>query len=521
MKPGPLPGVDVPDEPGGPAAPPRRAPLPTRLGVTEPPAGEPIAVVAAGPAGAARRDVLAALLGLAPERLAVPPGSWLLVDHARVSTRAAYVPGYRQPHAYAPDGSAAGPALARPPRRVELTVAEPLLRRFAVVDTPDTGTLGLAGGRLLLDAVGRAGALLFVIAADQAFTAAERHLLAEVAGSSAEVFVVVTPGLSGWAAPPAPADSPEPTGPPELAELAGPSELAGPVDPAGAVVAAHRAALLAAVPGLARARWHPARPDDIDALRRAIVGWAADEGLRRGSAQPPEPPGAHDRVPVLPGAEATDWAGQLERQARSCAQRIRQDVALELADTHLRVVQEIVFGVGCAGLPQLLDRELEALSLLATALCDRAVRGICDDAAERVLGGPVSDGVRRRIVEAVRFGLDDHSAGRGLDRVLLVTSTAAVAELAGLGAADALRGYPGAERAEVLPPVAVALSGPCWQRWRGPGNDDPGGARAWAQRALREVELELTREVSRRFEAVRLSLTTVLADALDHGILLA
>ncbi|MFC5946494.1 hypothetical protein ACFPZ4_34460, partial [Micromonospora harpali] len=211
------------------------------------------------PAGAARRDVLAALLGLAPERLAVPPGSWLLVDHARVSTRAAYVPGYRQPHAYAPDGSAAGPALARPPRRVELTVAEPLLRRFAVVDTPDTGTLGLAGGRLLLDAVGRAGALLFVIAADQAFTAAERHLLAEVAGSSAEVFVVVTPGLSGWAAPPAPADSPEST---ELAELAGPPELAGAVDPAGAVVAAHRAALLAAVPGLARARWYPARPDD-------------------------------------------------------------------------------------------------------------------------------------------------------------------------------------------------------------------------------------------------------------------
>ncbi|MFI7433082.1 hypothetical protein [Micromonospora haikouensis] len=518
MKPGPLPGVDVPDEPGGPAVPPRCAPLPTRLGVTEPPAGEPIAVVAAGPAGAARRDVLAALLGLAPERLAVPPGSWLLVDHARVSTRAAYVPGYRQPHAYAPDGSAAGPALARPPRRVELTVAEPLLRRFAVVDTPDTGTLGLAGGRLLLDAVGRAGALLFVIAADQAFTAAELRLLAEVAGSPAEVFVVVTPGLSGWAAPPELADPAGSTGPPEPAEL---PEPAGPVDPAGAAVAAHRAALLAAVPGLARARWCPARPDDIEALRRAIVGWAADEGLRRGSAQPPEPPGAHDRVPVLPGAEATDWAGQLERQARSCAQRIRQDVALELADTHLRVVQEIVFGVGCAGLPQLLDRELEALSLLATALCDRAVRGICDDAAERVLGGPVSDGVRRRIVEAVRFGLDDHAAGRGLDRVLLVTSTAGVAELTGLGAADALRGYPGAERAEVLPPVAVALSGPCWQRWRGPGNDDPGGARTWAQRALREVELELTREVSRRFEAVRLSLGTVLADALDHGILLA
>ena len=58
---------------------------------------------------------------------------------------------------------------------------EPLLRHFAVLDTPDTATLGVAGSRVLLDAVGRAGALLFVIAADQAFTAAELNLLAEVA----------------------------------------------------------------------------------------------------------------------------------------------------------------------------------------------------------------------------------------------------------------------------------------------------------------------------------------------------
>ena len=52
MTPGPLPSVDVPD--------PRRqaepssgsAPLPTRLGVTEPRPDEPMAVVVAGPAGA-------------------------------------------------------------------------------------------------------------------------------------------------------------------------------------------------------------------------------------------------------------------------------------------------------------------------------------------------------------------------------------------------------------------------------------------------------------------------------------
>jgi hypothetical protein len=482
--------------------------------VTEPGPEEPLAVVAVGPAGAGRAELLAGVLQLDPGMLTVPAGSWLVVRHSRVPTRAAYVPGYRQPHSYGADRFAAGPALARPPRRVELSVPEPLLRHFSLVDTPDTGALGVAGTRLLLDAAGRSGAVLFVIAADQAFTAVELNLLAEVARARVEVFFAVTPGAAGWApVPEAPA-----------AEGAGVAvapvgSTPAPVDPVAVTVEAHRAALLAAVPALARARWFPVAGGDGADLRRALVGWAADEGLRRASADPPVLPGAHDRVAVT--ADPGDWSERLDRQARSCAQRIRQHLALELANTHLRVVQEIVFGVGCAGLPQLLDREMEALSLLATAQCDHAVRRLVEDAAGRVLGAPLSAGVRRRLSFAVRFGLSDHPAGDELDRVLLVTSTGGVAGLTGAGATDALASCPGAERAEVLPPVAVALSGGCWQHWRSPGNHDPNAARAWAQRALREVELELSREVSRRLDVVRLSLDGVLSDAVDHGILLA
>jgi hypothetical protein len=517
MKPGPLPAVDVPDDMAGTAKPPHCGPLPTRLGVTEPRPEEPLAVVAVGPAGAGRPEVLAGVLRLDPGMLAVPAGSWLVVRHSPVPTRAAYVPGYRQPHSYGADRLAAGPALARPPRRVELSVPEPLLRHFSLVDTPDTGTLGLAGTRLLLDAAGRSGAVLFVIAADQAFTAVELNLLAEVARARVEVFFAVTPGPAGWAPTPEATATTEGTG----ASVApvGSGSGPAPVDPVAVTVEAHRAALLAAVPALARARWFPVAGGDGADLRRALVGWAADEGLRRASADPPVLPGAHDRVAVT--ADPGDWSERLDRQARSCAQRIRQHLALELANTHLRVVQEIVFGVGCAGLPQLLDREMEALSLLATAQCDHAVRRLVEDAAGRVLGAPLSAGVRRRLSFAVRFGLSDHPAGDELDRVLLVTSTGGVAGLTGAGATDALASCPGAERAEVLPPVAVALSGGCWQHWRSPGNHDPNAARAWAQRALREVELELSREVSRRLEVVRLSLDGVLSDAVDHGILLA
>ncbi|SCG61570.1 hypothetical protein [Micromonospora humi] len=520
MKPGPLPSVDVPD-PGGRAEPSRCAPLPARLGLTDPGPGEPLAVVVAGPAGAGRRELIAGLLGADPGTLVVPAGSYLLVNHAKVATRAAYVPGYRQPHAYGADPLAAGPALARPPRRVELSLPDPLLRHFAVLDPPDTATLGVAGGLVLRDAVGRAGALLFVISADQAFSAAELHLLAEVARARVAVFFAVTPGVTGWAAP-ADGATAEGTGAsvPSPAR-SGPPGPAGRLDPVAVSIAAHRAALLAAVPALASARWFAARRSELPNLRRALVGWAADEGLRRASARPPEPPGAHGRVPVLAGVDPADLADRIDRQARSCAQRIRQHLALELANIHLRVVQEIVFGVGCAGLPQLLDRELEAVSMLATAQCDEAVRGIVDDAAARVFGAPLAEGVRLRITRAVRWGLADHPDGQELDRVLLVTSTAGVAGLTGTGALDALAGLPAAERDEVLPPIGVALNGGCWQHWRAPGNDDPNVARSWAQRALREVELELSREVSRRFEVIRLSLGVVLADAVDHGILLA
>ncbi|MFI6780036.1 hypothetical protein [Micromonospora sp. NPDC050276] len=516
MKQGTLPSVDSPGDMTGPTDLPTCGPLPSRVGVAAPSPEEPLGVVAVGPAGAERRAVLATLLGLDPVMLTVPAGSWLVVRNAKVPTRAAFVPGYRQPHSYGADRDAAGPALARPPRRVELSVPEPLLRHFTLIDVPDTATLGVAGTRVLLEAAGRAGALLFVIAADQAFTAAELNLLAEVAPTSVEVVFAVTPGAAGWA--PLPDGSATTEGAGASVPPVGGAETE--VDAIAVTVEAHRAALLAAVPALAGARWFPVDGADSAAdLRRALVGWSSREGLQRASVVPPVLPGQQGRVAVA--ADPGDWSERLDRHTRSCAQRIRQHLALELANIHLRAVQEIVFGVGCAGLPDLLDREMAALSLLATAQCDQAVRGIVADLASRVLGAPPTEGVRRRIVTAVQYGLADHRPGRELDKVLLVTSTAGVAGLTGSEAIDAVASYPAASRDELLPPVAVALSGGCWQQWRTPGNDDHNAARAWSQRAVREVELGLSREVSRRFEVIRLSLGAVLSDAVDHGILLA
>jgi hypothetical protein len=133
----------------------------------------------------------------------------------------------------------------------------------------------------------------------------------------------------------------------------------------------------------------------------------------------------------------------------------------------------------------------------------------------------LSEGVRRRIEKALRWSMVDDITGQELERAFLVTSAAEVTSLTGAAAIDMLSAYPEAPRTAVLPPVAVALAGGCWQHWRTPGNNDQSAARAWAQRALREIELELSREIARRFEAIRRTLGTVLSDAAEHGILLA
>lgn len=450
---------------------------------------EPLAVVAAGPSDADRRAVLAALLDNAPP-LWVPRGSFLGLHYAQVRTGAAYVPGLRSAREFRCEPVGAGPALARPPRRVELTLPDPLLRHFSIVDAPETGSLGAAGVRVVRDAVRRGGALLFVVPSGRSFAPTELSLLAEVAGEAA-VFCVVTPGADGDWHPNA--------------------------------LGAQQEALASALPELTGVPWFTLDPRTADTayLRRALVDWASTEGLRRASEVPPVVPGATRTVRVAAGARDSDWADKLDRQVRAAAHRLRRQIALEMATIHLRCVRELVSGTGCAGLPGGLDREVEALSLDVVAECDAGVDRILGDALTLVFGEPPDEGVRRRAAAAVGWGLADLPHARDLDRVLLVTADGTVETLPGLGAVAGLAAYPGGAAGAILPPLGVGLAGGCYQYWRNPAHADVTRARSWLQRAVREVEVELCREVTRRFTAIRDSLHGVLAEAVEHGTLLA
>jgi hypothetical protein len=148
------------------------------------------------------------------------------------------------------------------------------------------------------------------------------------------------------------------------------------------------------------------------------------------------------------------------------------------------------------------------------------VASVVHEVLQRVLGAEPTEDVRRRVVTAVRRGLaEDPDAD--LARVLLVTSTGGVAVVSGREALLALPGYATETDASILPPVGLATSGGCYVLWHSPVDPDVAKARSWLQRVTRAVELELLREVERRFEAVHRSLGALVGETVDHGILLA
>lgn len=428
-----------------------------RVDPVEPMPDEPTAVVVAGEGRATLLDALLGASGPAPD---VPKSTYLVVHPGLRVAAWAYLPGARLPQPFDLAGPSSG-GFVRPPRRVELALPDPLLRHFTLIRAPDMSTLDTAGSRILLDVVRRAGAFVYAGSGGD-------DLVTAVAESGAAVFEAV-PGGDGE----------------------GRAFDVGP-DMAG-----------------------------VAQLRRALVEWAGAESLARASANPPMLPGAFGTIRVAASAHESGWAERLDRACVAAAHTVRQRLAIELANVHLRGVQEIVFGVGSAGLADALDREMHAVSLRAVAECDAAVDRILDGALTQVLGEIPPEGVRRRVALAVRRDVAGEGGASDPARVLLVTSTAGVATITGTGAVTALAAYREEIDRAVLPALGIGLSGACYQYWAAPDRADQGHTRSWLQQAVRGVELELLAEVTRRFEAVRRSLSALLTEAVDHGILLA
>lgn len=467
------------------------------------------ALVVVGLAGTDPLRTVRALLDAAELTPAAPAGSFLVLEYGRRGDVLSYTPGHR----VLPGDPAAPPH--RPPRRVEATLPVPLLKDLTVVVAPPVDDVGPAYSRVVADAAGRGGGLLLVAAAQSPLGQAELDLAARAAERGVAVFVAMVhaPDTEDWSA---------------IADAAR--------------VEAERQA-----PALGGARWHAfdGTAHAGAALRGSIVTWAAQERLRRiavarrrtasGPARAADAPVGDGVVdgstrtlngPIRVAVDGPDsaWEELLEREVKGRCHSVWQRLAIELAHIHLRGVHELIFGAGCPGLPPLLDLELAALSGFATRQLDAAVATVIDRVLTQVLATAPGEAELDLIGSALRRTLEhDVEDGPARDRVLLVTSTAGLAVAEGTGADLALPAYrapSAAVLADVVPPIGIALTGGCYLLWRDSPRSEVDKCRSWLQRVVREVESELRRELELRFDALHRAVRMMLADAIDHGIVL-
>ncbi|MFY1633792.1 hypothetical protein ACN27F_11025 [Solwaraspora sp. WMMB335] len=465
------------------------------------PADEPVAVVIAGSDRDSRGAVLSALLGDAVPPVDRPSPSYLTVRYGSRTWIGAYLPGWPEPWPIPVRTARSDPAtsLPRPPRRIEMTRPDRLLRHFTLVDTPDTGARTDSRRAVLVDAARRGGALLFVIGAGPPPQQPEYDLLRQTVAAGAAVFLAVTPA----------------------------------------------AAISATVPDFAGASWLAVDPaaGDVAHLRRTLIDWADRETLHRTGGALADREAARRRTPATrPDATGgADWPHQLDRSVRRAGQRVRQELAIDLANIHLAGVQEVLFGGGPAATAGFLDGELLALATKTAASIAAAVDGIIDQMCGLLPGVRPGPENRRRVGESLRGRmLSDLSPGPMAAGLLCSASGEVRSVSVGVPSdhrvsvgvpsdhrvsvgvpsdqpADVFAGYSMPGSWSVLPPIGLALAADCWHPATGPSGMAPEQARWWTQQVVRALEIALSREVTQRFDALLRGLARLLADAIDLG----
>jgi hypothetical protein len=455
-------------------------------------------VVVAGAARASRTSVVDALLGMAPPVSGLPSAAspYLVFRYGERPTAHAFIPGHPRPRPVGLDGLRGGdpvpagsPGSIRPPRRIEVTYPAELLRHLTLVEAPGADE---PDREVVLDAAGRGAGLLLAVPADTRLTPAELDLLAGAGRRQIPVVFAVTG-----------------------------------IDRNPSMVGVNHAAVRERAPELVDAAWiavdpAPGQRAGVDALSQVLADLAARHESPDTRAGHDTCAGSAGSPPPAPAVTATGSAGDerwqqiLDREIRDHRVGVLQRLAIDLATLHVRGVQEIGSGHGCAGLPGALDRELHALSVRLTRALDRAARHVAGRVFGALLDAEPDPAVLRRIAAAVRREMG------GEDRVLLLTATSGAAVLSGPAALAGLSAVavPAAEP-PVFGALAIGLTAGCFLYWQRRTSTDKQACRYWLQQVVHVVEVELQRELNQRFADLREAIAAIAADTVDHGVLLA
>jgi hypothetical protein len=454
--------------------------------------------------------------GLAPVTGDPPPdpprpisSAYLTIRHGESPGALAYLPGNRGPRPVGLDELRAGHldgvvrgVQGRPPRRIEVRHSAELLRRLTLVDSPAVG-FDRAYMDIALEVVDAGAELLFVTDAAAALDADELDFLAEVEQRRTPVTFVLTKidAYPEWPA----------------------------------VLVANQNLVHTHTPALATSRWYAVssttgRANTGAPVAEAELGLSGIglDALRRGLVEPPHrelpdsgrPAGIAKVVAV--GTDSA-WMRVLESTTRQRAIAAGQRVAIDLASIHVRCVQQIGSGAGCARLAYAFDHELHGLSARTTRMVDTFATGIIEAVFTEILESPPDAAAMARIRRATRRVIA--SGGDGdppdWDRIMLVTATSAVAATSGHGAVASLAAAPPRPLTDaLLPPFAIGLSAVCYGMWQQKAPDRK-QCQGWLQQAIRVLEIDLQRELDERFDRLREALAMVGGDTVDHGVLLA
>jgi len=281
------------------------------------------------------------------------------------------------------------------------------------------------------------------------------------------------------------------------------------------VVLANQTALARRVPELAMATWYPIarrRPDTAD-LRRALVEWAGEQRSRYSPALGPR------TMRIAPDAHESGWEELITEQIGAHRRELDVLFAAALAELHDRCRR----GLDPAQLPARLDRELLAFSMRVTAALRAAADAVIRVALARVVTEQPDPRTLGRVRAALRRRIVEYDRPRGepeWDHALLVTRTAAVAVLSGDGSFAGVAAHVGEREQPVLAPVGFALTASCYGLWPEPAARGGVRPRVWLERAVAAVQRELSRELSRQLDDLQRGLTELIADGIDHGLML-
>ena len=408
----------------------------------------------------------------------------------------------------------AGPSLARPLRRVELTLSDPLLERVTLVGVRAAPAVGRAsrdegrrdegrcdegrrdeaghghgghgqGGHagLVADLVRQSESVILAADGRGPFQPAEIDLLRLASELGKGVFFAVTHADEN-------AEWPE-------------------------VVRVNQTTLARQVPDLALRPWHTVSRSatSVLELRDSVLAWSRDQRRPRRRRAP--------AIRVAPAAAESGWKELLRVEV----DRAHRSV-VGCAERDLGRLRELTLA-GRLGVEEF-GRRLRILSVALAAEAHTGVDAAVESVLRRVLTQPPDTDVLDRVAVALQRDVAQRCCGATTCfRVLRVTGTAAAA-IATAGDAAASASLLPERTSGVLPPLSIGLTTNCVPMTRRSAEETEDIAanavtdreRDWVTRALDSLERELYRELTRQFTYLGQATSDLIVDGLDHDLLL-